>query len=111
MGIDPAHMSYERLAQAIPPVYEQLVFAQACMAACRRDYGVPTVTFDEMLLDPDTVRGTLRWLGLKIACDRVPCVEGSRSAFSRARAFVECDPMVRCALAMHAGVSHLCSTT
>ena len=63
MGIDPAHMPYERLAQAIPPVYEQLVFAQACMAACRRDYGVPTITFDEMMLDPDTARATLRfWL-------------------------------------------------
>ena len=63
MGIDPAHMPYERLAQAIPPVYEQLVFAQACMAACQRDYGVPTITFDEMLRDPDTARSTLRfWL-------------------------------------------------
>ena len=40
MGIDPAHMPYERLAQAIPSVYEQLVFAQACMAACQRDYAV-----------------------------------------------------------------------
>ena len=63
MGIDPAHMPYERLAQAIPPVYEQLVFAQACMVACHRDYGVPSITFDEMMLDPDTARSTLRfWL-------------------------------------------------
>ena len=63
MGIDPSHMPYERLAQAIPPVYEQLVFTQACMAACHRDYGVPSITFDEMLLDPEASRRTLAfWL-------------------------------------------------
>ena len=63
MGIDPSHMPYERLAQAIPPVYEQLVFTQACMAACHSEYGVPSITFDEMLLDPETSRRTLAfWL-------------------------------------------------
>ena len=63
MGIDPSHMPYERLAQAIPPVYEQLVFTQACIVACHRDYGVPSITFDEMLLDPEASRRTLAfWL-------------------------------------------------
>ena len=62
MGIDSTHMPYERLAQATPPMYEQLVFAQACMVACHCDYGVPSI-FDEMLRDPDTARSTLRfWL-------------------------------------------------
>ena len=61
MGIDPAHMPYERLAQAIPPVYEKLVFAQACMAACARDFGVPSITFDEMMLDPESAHRTLEF--------------------------------------------------
>ena len=63
MGLDASHMPYERLAQAIPPVYEQLVFTQACMAACLRDYGVPSITFDEMLSAPEASRRTLEfWL-------------------------------------------------
>ena len=51
MGVDPHHMPFERLAQAIPPAYAQLVFAQACMERCRAVYGIPAITFDEMLLD------------------------------------------------------------
>lgn len=63
MGLDASHMPYERLAQAILPVYEQLVFTQACMAACFSDYGVPSITFDEMLLAPEPPRRTLEfWL-------------------------------------------------
>ena len=61
MGIDPAHMPYERLAQATPPAYEQLVSAQACMAACARDFGVPSITFDEMMRDPESAHRTLEF--------------------------------------------------
>ena len=56
MGVDVHHMPYERLAQAIPPAYAQLVFAQACMEKCRVFYGIPVITFDEMLLDRSTAR-------------------------------------------------------
>ena len=56
MGVDAHHMPFERLAQAIPPAYAQLVFALACMERCRAVYGVPVITFDEMLTDRTTSR-------------------------------------------------------
>ena len=63
MGIDPDHMPYASLAQAIPPAYAEFVFAQACMAACARDFGVPAISFDAMLNDPRGSSRTLRfWL-------------------------------------------------
>ena len=36
MGVDAGHMSYERLAQSVPPAYGQLVFAQMCMHRAHR---------------------------------------------------------------------------
>ena len=36
MGVDEGHMSYERLAQSIPPAYGQLVFTQMCMWRAHR---------------------------------------------------------------------------
>ena len=63
MGIDPSHMPFERLSQAIPPSYAQLVFSQACMERCRSEYGVPVFSFDQMLASPDRIRRTLAfWL-------------------------------------------------
>ena len=63
MGVDEHHMPFERLAQAIPPAYAQLVFSQACMERCRQRFGVPAITFDEMRLDPTRCRKTMAfWL-------------------------------------------------
>ena len=33
MGVNVTHMPFERLSQAIPPIYAQLVFSLACMEA------------------------------------------------------------------------------
>ena len=63
MGIDPTHMSFERLSQALPPAYGEWVFGRACMAACESLYGVPRISFDEMRRDPRAARRTLSfWL-------------------------------------------------
>ena len=63
MGIEPGHMSFERMAQAVPPDYGEWVFGQACMAACEREYGVPRISFDEMRRDPAAARRRLHfWL-------------------------------------------------
>ena len=63
MGIDPTHMSFERLSQALPPAYGEWVFGRACMAACENLYGVPRISFDEMRRDPRAARRTLSfWL-------------------------------------------------
>ena len=56
-------MSYERLAQAVPPSYAQLVFGQMCMHAAHARFGSPLITFDEMLRRPDSARRELAsWL-------------------------------------------------
>ena len=63
MGIEPGHMSFERMAQAVPPDYGEWIFGQACMAACEREYGVPRISFDEMRRDPAAARKRLHfWL-------------------------------------------------
>ena len=63
MGVDPGHMSYERLAQSIPPDYAQLISSQMCMHAAGIKFGVPKVTFDESRRRPQWARATLaRWL-------------------------------------------------
>eukprot|EP00966_Prymnesium_polylepis_P283865 6557595-Prymnesium_polylepis.1 len=63
MGLDPAHMSYAGLSQAIPPAHGQLVFAQACQdEACKR-YGVPRFSFDDFVKDHEGVGRAMRfWL-------------------------------------------------
>ena len=63
MGVDGGHMSYKTLAQAIPPSYAQLVFAQLCMRQCERWFGVPSITFDERVRRPHWAQQTLaKWL-------------------------------------------------
>ena len=63
MGIEPGHMSFERMAQAVPPVYGEWSFGQACMAACAKNYGVPRISFDEMRRNPAEARRRLHfWL-------------------------------------------------
>ena len=59
MGCDPIAMSYERLAQSIPPVYAQLIFCQMCMAAAHRRFGAPSITFDDMLRNPPQAKRAL----------------------------------------------------
>lgn len=53
MGLDDGHMSYLGMTQAIPPVYSELIFAQACMRAVEAEFGVAAITFDDYERDPD----------------------------------------------------------
>ena len=61
MGLDRDHMSFEGMTQAIPPVYAELIFAQACMRDLERE-GVPAITYDEMEANPsESVRRLIHW--------------------------------------------------
>ena len=63
MGVDVGTMEYERLAQAVPPVYAELVFGQMCMWRAHVRFGAPAISFDEMLERPAASRRELaRWL-------------------------------------------------
>ena len=63
MGVDRGAMSYDRLAQALPPAYVELIFAQMCMRAAQDLYGAPAITFDDMLGRPTAARRELSaWL-------------------------------------------------
>ena len=63
MGVDDGHMSYDRLAQSVPPAYGQLVFAQMCMHRANRRFGVPIITFDQSRERPiESRREMARWL-------------------------------------------------
>ena len=63
MGVELDHMPYDRLAQAIPPAYSQLIYGQLCMRVLERDYGMRVVTFDEHLEDVTSTTAYLRgWL-------------------------------------------------
>ena len=63
MGMDAGHMSYDRLAQSLPPAYIQLLYSQLCMRVLEREYGLRPISFDEHLCDPDGTRMRLQlWL-------------------------------------------------
>ena len=56
-------MSYDRLAQSVPPAYGQLVFAQMCMHRAHRRFGAPIMTFDQLRARPAECRREMaRWL-------------------------------------------------
>ena len=44
MGADPFQMSYNRLAQGVPPAYAQWVVGQMCMRIVQSKYGCPVFT-------------------------------------------------------------------
>ena len=63
MGVDEGHMSWDSLAQAIPPSMAQYVALQMAMHAAHESCGVPMITYDDMLADPSTARRTMKlWL-------------------------------------------------
>ena len=63
MGVDRDHMEYPGLAQAIPPVYAQLVFSQACMREVESKFGLEAITFDEFMRNPsESRRKMIHWL-------------------------------------------------
>jgi hypothetical protein len=56
-------MTYDRLAQSLPPAYIELVFAQMCMRAAHDRFGAPAITFDAMMERPASARRELAaWL-------------------------------------------------
>ncbi len=60
MGLDAGHMDYLGMAQAVPPVYGQWVFAQACMRELEREFGIVAITYDELLAHPEQSRRQMR---------------------------------------------------
>ena len=63
MGVDRGAMTYDRLAQSLPPAYIELVFAQMCMRAAHDRFGAPAITFDAMMERPASARRELAaWL-------------------------------------------------
>ena len=63
MGIDGDHMDYDGLSQALPPAYTQYLFGQACMREVEREFGIPAITYDEHLANPEgTSRRMRHWL-------------------------------------------------
>ena len=62
MGVDTDHMDYAGLSQAIPPDYAQLIFGQACMAECKRRFGIKPVTFDDFEANPAVAARRMRHL-------------------------------------------------
>ena len=49
MGVDVGHMGWNRLAQAIPLAYTQLLAAQAVMHEVHNRFGVPIITHDDLV--------------------------------------------------------------
>ena len=63
MDVDVGAMSYERLAQSVPPAYSQLVFSQMCMAIVRDTFGAPAITFTEYKAHPSWAKSVMAlWL-------------------------------------------------
>ena len=63
MDVDPGHMPYDRLAQAVPPAYSQWVFSQMCMRIVHAEFGCPIFTFDEMKSNPALAKRVVaQWL-------------------------------------------------
>ena len=63
MGIDRDHMSYDRLAQSLPPSYTRMVVGQMCMQIASDRYGAPAISYDEHVADPArTSRALAGWL-------------------------------------------------
>ena len=63
MGVDPGHMGWDRLAQAVPPAMAQLLSGMMAMHVAAERFGAPMITYDEMLADPRRSRAVMRrWL-------------------------------------------------
>ena len=63
MGVDPSHMRWHGLAQAIPPIYAELMVGQAAMHQCWAQFGVPRMTYDEYVQSPISSRRRMAaWL-------------------------------------------------
>ena len=99
MDVDRDHMSFDRLAQAIPPAYSRLVWGQMCMQIAHDEFSVPLVSFDDHVADPAATSRVLKqWLrgagddsaeaGLALRSGQV--VTGDRVAAEPQQGVVEC---------------------
>ena len=70
MGVDVGHMSYDRLAQAVPPAYSQWVVGQLCMRVIEAEFGCPVFTFDEMKSNPALAKRVVAQLLVGVGADR-----------------------------------------
>lgn len=64
MGVDVGHMGWNRLAQAIPPAYTQLLAAQAVMHEVHNRFGVPIITHDDLVGRAQPSRESKRTMAL-----------------------------------------------
>ena len=63
LGLDEGHMDYVGMSQAVPPVYAQYIFGQACMREVSRVFGIEAITFDDLLSHPSRGRRLMsHWL-------------------------------------------------
>lgn len=63
MGVDEGHMSWNGLAQSIPPDMAELISGQLAMAVAAERYGAPRITFDDLEARPTWARRLMRrWL-------------------------------------------------
>ena len=56
MGVDEGHMSWDGLAQSIPPDMAELISGQLAMAVAAERYGAPRITFDDLEARPTWAR-------------------------------------------------------
>ena len=59
MGLDPGHMPHSRMSKALPPAYMEYVTGQLAMHTLRVRYGVTTISYSEMVAEPERCRREL----------------------------------------------------
>ena len=83
MGIDVGHMPYSKLRKALPPAYVSAVVGHMVMSHLKNHYGLPVVSYDEMIRSPFEHKrqlqfwrrgagGTSPELGLQLMPNRPP---------------------------------------
>ena len=60
MGVDEGHMSWDGLAQSIPPEMAEGISGQLAMAVAAERYGAPRITFDDLEARPTWARRLMR---------------------------------------------------
>ena len=63
MGVDVGHMSYEELAQAVPPDYAAFIVGQAAQHALTTSFGITTASLDALDAEPRSAQAQMsHWL-------------------------------------------------
>ena len=62
MGLDRGHMDYSELSQAVPPAYASFVLGQAAIHVLKSVFGLPVISYSEMLASPERAAEAMRML-------------------------------------------------